>query len=101
MPESNINVPVDAPAMKTIADAANLSLQAQTSVNLYRIVPVKVSNITGLACAIAVEAMKYIAAPSDELAKIAYMADNKIPVPDAAGVWTVSCIKQKMSHCGG
>lgn len=81
-------------------DGATLALQAKKEVSLFRLVQVKISNLTGIACDIKDATLAFRSNVSAELAKVAYMAEFPLPAPDDAGTWTVSCVKQKMNHCG-
>ena len=94
MPDS-INVPVDAPAMKTIADAANLALQSQREVSLYRCTALKRSSITGRVCDIG--ASVCIAASSKQIARQEFtkLHGDKMTA-DAAGDWIIGVIALRL-----
>jgi len=95
MVDSSINVPVDAPAMKTIADAASMALQAQKEVSLYRCTALKISGVTGKVCAIG--ASVSISATSKAVARTEYAKEygDKM-VNDAAGDWVIGCIALRL-----
>ena len=91
----SLNVPIDAPAMKTIADAATLALQAQRDVSLYRCTAVKISAITHNTCDIG--ASVCIAAPSKQVARQEFtrLHGDKM-INDAAGDWVIGCVAMKL-----
>ena len=95
MVESNINVPIDAPAMKTIADAASLALQAQRELSLYRCTAAKISSITHSVCDIGASCC--IAASSKQVARQEFMKlhGDKM-VNDSAGDWVIGCLALKL-----
>lgn len=86
-------------ALQGLADGANLALQAKKAVHLYRCVQVKISTVTGYACRIPVETIRFVEATTAEMAKNAYLQEVPLLKGDDAGDWTVSCVKQSMSHC--
>jgi hypothetical protein len=77
-----------------MAEGATLALQARKTVNLYRCTAVKISTITGQPCRIPPELVKFVEAPSAQLAKMAYMQESTIPENDDAGSWVVTAKKQ-------
>jgi len=87
----NITVPVDAPAMKQIADSAKLALQAQKDLSLYRCIGVKIGTISKNP--VEYGELVHIPAPSKMSARQEYIKEFGSKMEnDSAGEWVVGCV---------